>query len=128
MPFLVCSTMSNFRQNKKDLATQPIEVESEKGKSICAELNHVNLVLNLCTTPASLEHSLVEPVAEFPLLQDDYKIVPYDKEKLCDHASLISTTQLVHEHDNSILDDTHTEVRHVHCIDSEKEELKIISF
>jgi hypothetical protein len=23
----------------------------------------------------------VEPVAEFPLLQDDYKIVPCDKEK-----------------------------------------------
>jgi hypothetical protein len=48
-------------------------------------------------------------------------------EKLCDHASLISTTQLVHGHDNSILDDTHAEARRVHCIDSEKEELKIIS-
>jgi hypothetical protein len=33
----------------------------------------------------------------------------------------------VHGHDNSILDDTHAEVRRVHCIDSEKEELKIIS-
>jgi hypothetical protein len=33
----------------------------------------------------------------------------------------------VHGHDTSILDDTHAEVRHVHCIDSEKEELKIIS-
>jgi hypothetical protein len=30
MPFVVCSAMSNFGQNKKDLATQPIEVESEK--------------------------------------------------------------------------------------------------
>jgi hypothetical protein len=84
--------------------------ESEKGKSISAELNNVNdethtlamascepiaLVLNLSTTPASLEQSLVEPVAEFLLLQDDYKIVSCDKEKLCDHASLISTTQLV---------------------------------
>jgi hypothetical protein len=69
----------------------------------------------------------VEPVAEFPLLQDDYKIVSCDKEKLCDHASLISTTQLVHGHDNSILHDTHAEVRRVHCIDSEKEDLKTIS-
>jgi hypothetical protein len=69
----------------------------------------------------------VEPVAEFPLLQDDCKIIPYDKEKLCDHASLISTTRLVHVHDNSIFDDTHAEVRRVHCIDSEKEEFKIIS-
>jgi hypothetical protein len=124
------------------LVAHPIEEESEKGKSIYAELNYLNdethsltvatcesiaLVLNLSTTLASLEQSLVEPVVEFSLLQDDYKIVPCDKEKLCDHASLISTTQLVHVHDNSILDDTHTKVRCVHCIDSEKEELKIIS-
>jgi hypothetical protein len=61
------------------------------------------------------------------LLQDDYKIVPCDKKKLCDHASLISTTQLVHIHDTSILDDRHAEVRRVHCIDSEKEVFKIIS-
>jgi hypothetical protein len=142
MSFIVCSAMSNLGQNKKDLATHPIVEESEKGKSICAKLNNVNddthtltvapcepiaLVLNLCTTPDSLEQSLVEPVAEFSLLQDDYKIVPCDKEKLCDHASLISTTQLVHRYDTSILDDTHVEVRRVHCIDSEKEEFKIIS-
>jgi hypothetical protein len=133
MPFVVCSAMSNFGQNKKDLTTQPIEVESKKGKSICAELNHVNdethsltmapcepvaLVPNLSTTSVSLEQSLVKTVAEFPLLQDDYKIVPCDKEKLCDHASLISTIQLLHGHDNSILDDTHAQVRRVHCIDS----------
>jgi hypothetical protein len=123
------------------LAAHPIVEESEKG-SICAELNDENdethtltvapcepisLVLNLSTTPASLEQSLVEPVAEFPLLQDYYKIVPCDKEKLCDHASLISTTQLVHGHDTSILDDTNSEVRRGHCIDSEKEEFKNIS-
>jgi hypothetical protein len=46
---------------------------------------------------------------------------------LCDHALLISTTQLVHGHDTSILDDTHAEVRQLHCIDSEKKEFKIIS-
>jgi hypothetical protein len=141
MPFVVCFAMSDFGHNKKELAAHPMEEGCEQGKSICAELNHVNdethsltmapcepiaLVLNLSTTPASLEQSLVKLVAAFPLLQDDYKIVPYDKEKLCDHASLISTTQLVHGHDNSILGDTHAEVRHVHCIDSEKEELKII--
>jgi hypothetical protein len=112
------------------------------GKSICAELNNVNdethtlavapcepiaLVLNVSTTPASLEQSLVEPVAEFLLVQDDYKIVPCDKEKLCDHAALISTTQLVHGHDTSILDDTHAEVGSVHCNNIEKQELCIIS-
>jgi hypothetical protein len=141
MLFIMCSAMSNLGQNKKDLAPHPIVEEGEKGKTICAKLNNVNdethtlvvapcepiaLVLNLSTTLASLEQSLVEPVAEFPLLQDDYKIVPCDKEKLCDHASSISTTQLVHGHDTSILDDTHAEARRVHCIDSEKEELKII--
>jgi hypothetical protein len=135
MPFIVYSAMSNLGQNKKDLAAHPIVEEGEKGTSIYAELNNVNdethtlamspcepiaLVLNLSTTPTSLEQTLVEPVAEFPLLQDDYKIVPCDKEKLCNHASLISTTQLVHGHDTSILDDTNAEVRRVHCIDSEK--------
>jgi hypothetical protein len=33
----------------------------------------------------------------------------------------------VHGYDNSILDDTHAEIRRVHCIDSDKEELKITS-
>jgi hypothetical protein len=142
MSFIVCSAMSNLGQNKKDLAAHAIVEESEKGKSICAELNNVidethtlavapcepmALALNLSTTPTSLEQSLVEPVAGLPLLQDDYKIVPCDKEKLCVHASLISTTQLVHGHDTSILDDTNSEVRCVHCIDSEKEEFKNIS-
>jgi hypothetical protein len=110
MSFVVCLAMSNFGQNKKELAAHPIEEGSEQGKSICAELNHANdetysltvapcepiaLVLNLSITHASSEQSLVESVAKYPLLQDNYKIVPYDKEKLCDHASLISTTQLV---------------------------------
>jgi hypothetical protein len=94
MPFVVCSAMSNFGQNKRNLAAHPTEEESDKGNSLCAELNHVNdethsltvapcepiaLVLNLSTNPASLEQSLVESVAEFPLLQEDYKIIPCDK-------------------------------------------------
>jgi hypothetical protein len=102
-------------------------VNDETHTLAMAPCEPIALMLNLATTPASLEQSLVEPVVEIPLLQDDYKIVPCDKEKLCDHASLISTTQLVHRHDTSVLDDTHAEVRRVHCIDSEKEELKIIS-
>jgi hypothetical protein len=87
----------------------------------------IAVMLNLSTTPASLEQSLVEHVAEFPLLQDDYKIISSNKEKVYDHSSLISITQLVYGHDNSILDDTDAEVIHAHCIDSQKEELKIIS-
>jgi hypothetical protein len=138
MPFVVCSAMSNLGQNKTDLATHPIVEESEKCKFICVELNNVNdethtlamascepiaLVLNLSTTPASLEQSLVEPIAEFPLLQDACHIVPCDREELCDHASLIFTTQLVHICDNSFVEDTTC----AHCIDMEKQELHIIS-
>jgi hypothetical protein len=94
IPFIVCSAMFNFGQNEKDLAAHPIEEQSKKCKSICAKLNHVNdeihsltvapcehisLVLNSFIIPTSLEQSLVEHVAEFPLLQDNYKIVPCDK-------------------------------------------------
>jgi hypothetical protein len=118
MSFVVCSAMSNFRQSKKNLTAHPIEEESIKGKSICAESNQVNdethslivapcesitLVLNLSTSHASLEQSLVEPSVVFPLLQDNYTIVPCDREELYDHASLISLPQLVHGHENSIL-------------------------
>jgi hypothetical protein len=49
------------------------------------------------------------------------------QKRMCDYTSLISTTQLVHGHDNSILEDTYAKLRRVHCIDSEKEELKIIA-
>jgi hypothetical protein len=62
----------------------------------------------------------VEPIAEFPLLQDACHIVPCDREELCGHASLIFTTQLVHICDNSFVED-------IHCIDMEKQELHIIS-
>jgi hypothetical protein len=42
MSFVVYSAMSNLGQNRKDLVAHPIVEESEKGKSICAELNNVN--------------------------------------------------------------------------------------
>jgi hypothetical protein len=32
MPFVVCFAMSNFGQNKRNLAAHPIEEESDKGK------------------------------------------------------------------------------------------------
>jgi hypothetical protein len=44
-----------------------------------------------------------------------------------DHASLVSTTHLVHGDDDSILDYTQADTRRVHCITSEKEEFEIIS-
>jgi hypothetical protein len=69
----------------------------------------------------------VEPIAEFPLLQDACHIVPCDREELCDHASLIFTTELVHICDNSFVEDTPAEVGRVHCTDIEKPELRIIS-
>jgi hypothetical protein len=83
MLFVVCPAMPSFGQNKKELVAHPIEEGSEQGKSICAELKHVNdethslivapcepitLMLNLSTTPASSEQSLVETITEYPLL------------------------------------------------------------
>jgi hypothetical protein len=102
-------------------------VNDETHTLAVAPCEPIALVLNLSTTPASLEQSLVEPVAEFLLLQDACHIVPCDREELCDHASLIFTTQLVHICDNSFVEDTPTEVGRVHCIDMEKQELHIIS-
>jgi hypothetical protein len=43
------------------------------------------------------------------------------------HVLPIPTTQLVRGLDDSILDDTHAETRHVHCIAYEKDELKLLS-
>jgi hypothetical protein len=94
MPFVVCSDATNFGEDEKNMVKHPSKEESENIKCVCAEISHVNeeacdlivdpcetiaSVLNLSTTPASLEQSLVEPIAKFPLLQDDYKIVPCDK-------------------------------------------------
>jgi hypothetical protein len=100
---------------------------SETHTLAVAPCEPIALVMNLSTTPASLEQSLVEPVAEFPLLQDACHIIPCDREELCDHASLIFTTQLVHICDNSFVEDTPAEVGRAHCIDMEKQELYIIS-
>jgi hypothetical protein len=94
MPFVVCSATINFGQDKKDLVEHPSMEESENSKCVCAEISHADeeacdlivdpyepiaWVLNLSTTPASLDESLVESVAEFPLLQNDFKIVPCDR-------------------------------------------------
>jgi hypothetical protein len=84
-------------------------------------------VLNLSTSHASLEQSLVEPSDEFPLLQDTCHIIPCDREELCDHDFLIFTTQIIHERDNSIIEGTPAALRSVHCIENEKEGMELIS-
>jgi hypothetical protein len=53
------------------------------------------------------EQQIVEITADLPLLYGDLLVDPYDKEKLCDHTSLKSTTQLVHGHVQSDLNDKH---------------------
>jgi hypothetical protein len=54
-------------------------VNDETHSLTMAPCEPIALVLNLSTTSASLEQSLVEHVTEFSLLQDDYKIVPCDR-------------------------------------------------
>jgi hypothetical protein len=53
--------------------------------------------------------------------------LPYDNDKLCDHASLIFTTQLIHGQDNLIPESTLAALQRVHCIENDKEGIKRIS-
>jgi hypothetical protein len=56
----------------------------------------------------------VEIIADLPLLHGDLLVDPYDKEELCDYTSLKSTTQLIHGHVESDLNDEHVVFPHVH--------------
>jgi hypothetical protein len=81
----------------------------------------------LSTYHATREHQIVEIIADLPLLHGDLFVDPCDKEELCDHTSLKSTTQLVHGHVQSDLNDEHVAFPHVRCVNNENEELKLIS-
>jgi hypothetical protein len=52
----------------------------------------------LSTYHATREQQIVEITTDLPLLHGDLLVDPCDKEELCDHTSLKSTTQLVHGH------------------------------
>jgi hypothetical protein len=81
----------------------------------------------LSTYHATREQQIVEIIADLPLLHGDLLFDPCDKEELCDHTSLKSTTQLVHGHVQSDLNDEHVVVPHVRCVNNENKELKLIS-
>jgi hypothetical protein len=55
----------------------------------------------------TLAWSPINFFADLPLLHGDFLVDPSDKEELCDHSSLKSTTQLVHGHVQSDLNDEH---------------------
>jgi hypothetical protein len=82
--------------------------------------------MQLSTYHATREQQIVEIIADLPLLHGDLLVDPC-KEELCDHTSLKSITQLVHEHVQSDLNDEHVIFPHVHCVNNENEELKLIS-
>jgi hypothetical protein len=81
----------------------------------------------LSTYHATREQQIVKIIADLPLLHGDLLVDPCDKEELCDHTSLKSTTQLVHGHVQSDLNDEHVIFPHVRCVNNENEELKLIS-
>jgi hypothetical protein len=81
----------------------------------------------LSTYHATREQQIVEIIADLPLLHGDLLVDPCDKEELCDHTSLKSTTQLVYGHVKSDLNDEHVVFPHVRCVNNENEELKLIS-
>jgi hypothetical protein len=68
----------------------------------------------LSTYHTTREQQIVEIIADLPLIHGDLLVDPCDKEELCDHTSLKSTTQLVHEHVN---------FPHVRCVNNKNEEL-----
>lgn len=104
----------------------PSKEESEKGKHVCGEIYCKNeeahelvvvpyeciaLIPNLSIFSASLlEQSFIDPAAQFLSLQ----------EELCDDVSLISTKQQSHEFYNSVFEDSHADVGHIHCFDNEE--------
>lgn len=51
------------------------------------------------------------------LMLDIFIVLIMKKKELSNHASVISASQLMHEHDNFFLEDSH--VKCVHCIDSD---------
>jgi hypothetical protein len=83
--------------------------------------------MQLSTYHATREQQIVETIANLPLLDGHLRVDPCDKEELCDHTLLISTTQLVHRHEKSDLNDEHVIFPHVCCVINENEELKLIS-
>jgi hypothetical protein len=76
---------------------------------------------------ATREQQIVEIIADLPLLHGDLLVDPCDKEELCDHTLLKSTTQLVHGYVQSDLNDEHVIFSHVRCINNKNKELKPIS-
>jgi hypothetical protein len=67
----------------------------------------------------------VEHPAAYALSRAPY--LSHNNMELSKYVSLIQQPQLVYGHDNPILDDMHAEIRRVHCIAIEKEELDITS-
>jgi hypothetical protein len=76
----------------------------------------------LSTYHATREQQIVEIITDLPLLHSDLLVDPSDKEELCDHTLLKSTTQLVHAHVQSDLNDEHGIFPHVRCVNNENED------
>ena len=74
-------------------------------------------VLNFSTNHAFIEQLLVEPSFDLPLSQDDLLDFSCDKDDLCDNTAAI---HVLKPH-------TCTELKHVNHIDSDMNELKLLS-
>ena len=98
---VMCSTVTNFGQNAKALFAHQSKEELFDTSQISAT--------QLEESEQRNTHNAENSACEY------------------DQSSLIFTTRLVQGHDDSVFDDMHAETRRIHCIASEKEELKIIS-
>jgi hypothetical protein len=97
-----------------------------KGKLNGTEINRGGCS-HWSTLHATFEQPLVESTPDFPLSQVNFLAGNYDKDELCDNASLIYMPQLVNEHANSVVDFSCTDFKHIVHLASENEELKLLS-
>jgi len=112
-------------KERVNLAAPTLFEKSTEGKSDGCNINQGEHALS--TNLAIIDESIMEPVIVFPLSYFDRLDFPCDKKELCDQTSLISTSELVHGHDPSDLNDKHVVFPYVRCIHNEKDELKLIS-
>jgi hypothetical protein len=98
-------------------AVATTSMESKENNTYCVSATpcmYATVELQSPIIHASLSQSLVKTTNTYALSPN--ACLPYDNSKLCDHASLIFITQLLHGLDNSILENTPAALQCVHSI------------
>jgi hypothetical protein len=82
----------------------------------------------LSTINIDVEQPIVEHFSDLSLSQDDFLVVPFDKEELYDNLLIIPLAQLSNQHDASNLESKiSAENKHIITIGSIKEDMRLVS-